>query len=153
MVTLRSGFQRCGHQLNPSRDLRGVGVRWVTQHMLSSCTCTSLPDVQGSGYVQIPCSIPALRQYVASTWPGEGAFIAGAAVTTLGSRLNIRSHVWNCFLFPALILSQTPFPCAPAVITTSLSRGIFVVTRRTVFSAVVISSTRLETFEAWGFDG
>ena len=31
VVTRRSGFQRCGHQLNPSRDLRGVGVRWVTQ--------------------------------------------------------------------------------------------------------------------------
>ena len=116
VVTRRSGFQRCGHQLNPSRDLRGVGVRWVTQHMLSSCTCTSLPDVQGSGYVQIPCSIPALRQYVATIW--------------------IRS------LFSSPTLSPTPFLRAPAVITTSLSRGFVAVTRRTVFSAVVISSTR-----------
>ena len=57
------------------------------------------------------------------------------------------------FLFPSLILSPDPCFCAPAVITTSLSRGFFVVMRRMVFSAVVISSTRLETFEAWGFDG
>ena len=69
---------------------------------------------------------------------------------------NIDTHVCTRGIYFSYRLSLSPqllFLCAPAVITTSLSRGFFVVMRRMVFNAVVISSTRLETFEAWGFDG
>ena len=49
----------------------------------------------------------------------------------------------DSFLFPSLILSPTPFVCAPAVITTSLTRGVFVMARRILSSALWSSASLL----------